>query len=66
MSNRNKLPKLVSTMRVNPHGIVEYVLEDGHTLHRDGDLPAKIDPIGVFSYWKNGKLHRKNGPAVIR
>ena len=60
----NKPIRLKSTMRVNPHGIVEYVLEDG-TLHRDGDLPAKIDPIGVFSYWKNGRLHRKNGPAVI-
>jgi hypothetical protein len=63
--SKNKSIRLKSTMRVNPHGIVEYVLEDGHTLHRDGDLPAKIDPIGVFSYWKNGRLHRKNGPAVI-
>jgi hypothetical protein len=63
--SKNKSIRLKSTMRVNPYGIVEFVLEDGHTLHRDGDLPAKIDPIGVFSYWKNGKLHRKNGPAVI-
>ena len=65
MSNRNKLPKLVSTMRVNELGIVEYVLGDGYTLHRAGDKPAKIDPIGVISYWENGQLHRKRGPAII-
>lgn len=64
MSNKKSV-KLKSTMRVNEIGIVEYVLEDGFTLHRDGNKPAKIDPIGCFSYWVNGKLHRKNGPAVI-
>ena len=55
---------LKSTMRVNDFGIVEFVLDDGYTLHRT-DGPAKIDPIGHFSYWVKGKLHRKNGPAVI-
>ena len=62
---KKKSPKLVSTMRVNEIGIVEYVLEDGYTLHRAGNKPAKIDPIGCFSYWENGLLHRKRGPAVI-
>ena len=54
MSNKKSV-KLKSTMRINEFGIVEYVLEDGYTLHRDGNKPAKIYPIGCFSYWVNGR-----------
>jgi len=62
----SKKPKKInSTMRINEFGIVEFVMDDGYSLHRDHDQPAKIDPCGVFSYWYNGKLHRKNGPAVV-
>ena len=37
-------------------------------IHRDGDLPAiitKMDKSTAVSYWKNGELHRDNGPAII-
>jgi hypothetical protein len=64
MSSKKSV-KLKSTMRVSECGIVEYVLDDGYTLHRNDDRPAKIDPIGVFSYWVNGRLHRRRGPAVV-
>ena len=35
-------------------------------LHRDGDLPAVISARGDLEYWKNGRRHRDNGPAIIR
>ena len=31
-----------------------------------GDLPAVISARGDLEYWKNGRRHRDNGPAVIR
>ena len=34
-------------------------------LHREGDKPAIVALDGYKSYWKNGRLHRDNGPAVI-
>lgn len=33
--------------------------------HREGDLPAVIFDTGYKEYWKNGNLHRVNGPAII-
>ena len=45
-------------------GITEYY-KDG-ILHRDGDLPAVISARGDLEYWKKGKRHRDNGPAIIR
>ena len=45
-------------------GITEYY--KNRVLHRDGDLPAVISARGDLEYWKNGKRHRDNGPAIIR
>ena len=39
-------------------GITEY--------YKNGDLPAVISARGDLEYWKNGKRHRDNDPAVIR
>lgn len=45
------------------HGAVRYLNEFGE-LHREGDLPAVVSMHGTF-YYKNGALHRDNGPAYI-
>ena len=37
-----------------------------NVLHRDEDLPAVIFARGDLEYYKYGKRHRNNGPAVIR
>ena len=41
-------------------------------IHREGDLPAVImyfmnfeNRIGTVMYYENGKVHRKNGPAIF-
>ena len=34
-------------------------------LHRDGDLPAFVDPDGSQSWWQHSLLHRETGPAAI-
>ena len=34
--------------------------------YKNGDLPAVITTRGDLEYWKNGRRHRDNGPAVIR
>lgn len=40
--------------------------DDNRALHRDYDLPAQIHPgSGFQSWWRHGKRHRVNGPAII-
>ena len=44
---------------------------DQGELHREIDLPAEVgffnnNIIYIQGWWKNGKLHRDNNPAVIR
>lgn len=34
-------------------------------LHRDGDLPAVEWCNGDKEWWKDGKRHRKGGPAIV-
>lgn len=34
--------------------------------HRDGGLPSEISDDGSMRYFVNGKLHRTDGPAVIK
>lgn len=47
------------------HGVTRYFNEFGQ-LHREGDLPAEINPNHeTVLYYKNGLLHRDNGPALI-
>jgi len=40
----------------------EWFLND--QLHREDDLPAVIYANGYKAWWLNGKLHRKDGPAI--
>lgn len=44
------------------HGITRYLNEFGQ-LHREGDLPA-VDSYDKSEYYKNGMLHRDEGPAL--
>ena len=53
----------------NPDSAITYLIagaDEYSVLHRDGDLPAVISARGDLEYWKNGRRHRDNGPAVIR
>jgi len=46
-----------------------YILDNDHEeekiLHSINDKPALIWSDGDEAYYKNGKLHRENGPAVV-
>ncbi len=44
------------------YGVTYYL--DGR-YHRDGDLPAISCVDGYQAWWRNGKRHRDNGPAII-
>jgi hypothetical protein len=55
--------KSSAVVLTDKHGGVRYLNEFGQ-IHRDGDLPALVNHEGTF-YFKNGLLHRENGPAAI-
>ena len=42
-----------------------YWRNKNNQMHRDGDKPAYIGRDCNLQWWKNGKLHRFSGPAVI-
>ena len=46
------------------YGTTRWYNEKGE-LHRDDDLPAFIGCNGTKKWYKNNKLHRLKGPAVI-
>lgn len=63
-----KLPEIIEipnreTLITDPSGIQRWFLEGN--LHRTGDLPAVIYPDGKREYYKYGRMHRDNGPAMI-
>ena len=47
-----------------PDGTVIW-LRRGSVKHRNGDLPACEFADGAKQWFKNGRLHRENGPACI-
>ncbi len=48
-----------------PNGQEETYNDDG-LLHSFDDCPAKINPKGEKFWYKNGFLHRLNGPASVK
>jgi hypothetical protein len=56
--------KSSAIVMTDSNGTIRYLNEFGQ-LHRNGDLPAMMSPTESI-YYKNGLIHRENGPAVIR
>lgn len=53
-----------SEPKVDKHGNKRWYNENGQ-LHRGGDLPASVCASGNKQWFKNGKRHRANGPAIV-
>lgn len=51
------------TQRTDRNGTVWYYNDQGQ-LHRE-DGPAIENPDGINAWYKNSKLHRLHGPALI-
>jgi outer membrane lipoprotein-sorting protein len=52
------------TVKIDNNGTERWYNKD-EKLHRDDDEPAAIYYDGTKYWYKNGKLHRENGPAAI-
>jgi hypothetical protein len=50
-------------LSIDRHGSIRWYRD--YKLNRDLDFPSAIWTSGHREWYKNGKLHRENGPAVI-
>ncbi|MFN7113881.1 MAG: hypothetical protein ACK4PK_05925 [Alphaproteobacteria bacterium] len=64
MSFADLFSRKAAGRHVTSEGVEEWY-DDNEQLHRDGDLPAQIDPDGGKAWLQHGQPHRANDKPAI-